>query len=182
MIAALPRYTRPRNRHLYAVPDRRVPRRPYVPVGRALHLLDLENLMGGPFAGRPAIRTAVQAYRDVAAVGPLDLVTISTNPALLLEAAAAWAGSALFVAGRGPDGADLALLRQVQNPVWVAQRFDRVVIGSGDGAFVTAAAELRRLGIAVGVVARPDALSRELARASTYVRVIYPADHEQEAA
>ena len=83
MLAALPRPASPRSRHLYIVPDRRVARRGYAPPGRALHLVDPENLMGGPFEGRAAIRAALEAFHDVAGVGPLDLVTISTNPALL---------------------------------------------------------------------------------------------------
>ena len=32
---------------LYAVPERRIGREAYVPAGRTLHLVDLENLMNG---------------------------------------------------------------------------------------------------------------------------------------
>lgn len=171
-----------RPRHLYVVPDRKVTRRRYVQPGRTLHLVDLENLMGGPFAGRAAIRRAVREYRAEAGVAAADLVVVATNPALLVEAAVAWSGGGRFLAGGGEDGADLALLDVVQDACWIAERFDRVVIGSGDGLFSDAAAALRRLGVVVGVVARHGRMSRRLAASSTYQRLLPALDHEQEAA
>jgi hypothetical protein len=158
-------------RGLYAVPDRVVERAPHVPVGRTLHLVDIENLMGGPFTGDNAMRESCRRYREAACVGLRDHVVIACNPALALEAARNWPGR-LLVAGRGPDGADLALLEQVRDARWVAQRFDRVVIGSGDGIFYDTAVALRSYGIAVGIVAVEGRLSRSLARTAHFIRVL----------
>jgi hypothetical protein len=158
-------------RGLYVVPDRVVERASHVPPGRTLHLVDVENLMGGPFAGGNAMRESSRRYREAANVGLRDHVVIGCNPALALEAACNWPGK-LLVAGRGPDGADLALLEQARDARWVAQRFDRVVIGSGDGIFCDMAAALRSYGVAVGVVAVEGSLSHSLARTAHFIRVL----------
>jgi uncharacterized LabA/DUF88 family protein len=55
------------------------------------------------------------------------------------------------------------------DPRVAARRFDRIVIGSGDGAFVDLAERLTAAGRRVEVVSRPASLSRRLARAATVV-------------
>lgn len=69
----------------------------------------------------------------------------------------------------GENGADLALL-QVLEQESVAERYDRVVLGSGDGIFAYAAAGLQAVGVDVTVVSRSDALSRRLGFAVRDVR------------
>lgn len=158
-------------RTLYVVPERRTPRASYAPAGRTLHLVDLENLMGGPFQPRSILRRVSDLYRTSAPVRNADHVIVAVNPALVVEAALAWSGARLLMAG-GPDGADLALLEEVQNVEWVASRYDRVVIGSGDGIFAPVADAIRTCGIAVGVVAQEGRMSMHLARCSHFRRFI----------
>lgn len=160
-----------RTRHLYLVPDRKIQRAKYVPAGRALHLIDLENLMGGPFGGRNILRATSDAFRETAQLKPGDHVIVGVNPALALEAGLAWP-QALLVRGAGPDGADLALLDQVADVARVGERFDRVVIGSGDGIFSSTAAALQDLGVSVGVVSREDGCSYRLARSVSCLRFL----------
>jgi hypothetical protein len=160
-----------RSRSLYLVPDRRVPRARHVSVGRALHLVDLENLMCGPLQPAIALRYAAARYEQVAVVRPDDHVVVAVNPALALDAGRAWPTARLLV-GRGPDGADRELLATLADTPWVAARYDRVVIGSGDGIFASALESLRALGIATGVVAPELGLSRDLRRRATFVRLI----------
>ncbi len=71
----------------------------------------------------------------------------------------------------GPDGADLALVEIVEMED-VAVRFDRIVIASGDGIFAHPAAQLQASGVAVTVVSRPDALSRQLKLAARDIRYL----------
>jgi hypothetical protein len=130
--------------------------------GRALHLLDIENLVGDPCADDLSVSAAVDAYRLLADVGPEDLAVVATNGRLALASGLAWPGALLRV-GRGPNGADLALLAEA-TPTDVALRFSRVVVGSGDGIFAETARELRRLGCEVVVVARPGSIARRLRR------------------
>ena len=143
----------------------------YVPRGRALHLVALENLMGGPLYGPVALRAAVEAYRAVSPVKPFDHVIVATNPGLALEAAAAWPAARLLVRG-GRDGADLALVDVVSDVAWTAARYDRIVVGSGDGIFVLAVASLRAAGVPVEVVSRRQSLSMSLAAIASSVAVL----------
>lgn len=158
-------------RSLYVVPERRAPRAPHVPAGRALHLVDLENLMRGPHQSRGVLGFASSLYRAAAPVCSGDHVVVAVNPALALEAGLEWPGARLLSAP-GPDGADRALLRQVENADWVASRFDRVVIGSGDGIFVRAVEALRVRGVAVGVVAPEHGASARLMSAPNFLRIV----------
>ena len=90
--------------------------------------------MGGPRAGPAAILRAVSDYREAAPVAVGDHVIIGTNPNLGVVANACWPSARLVVRG-GPDGADIALLGEVKDDCWVAARYDRIVVGSGDSVF-----------------------------------------------
>ena len=156
----------PRHLPRYAISDRRIPRAGYVPHGRTLHILDFENLCTGP-ERIPELRDLVaDSYRQVAEMTPGDHVVVGVNPNNLFPSAGVFPGCR-FVAGHGPDGADHALLKVVEDTDWVARRFDRVVIGSGDHCFVPVVVQLGRRGILVTVVAQRKCISLDLARAAT---------------
>lgn len=137
-----------------------------IPRGRTLHLIDIENLAGATrdLAGLVA---AGEAYRRSIEVRPDDHVVVGCDASILLAAHLVFPG-ARVVPGRGPDGADRALLA-CEHPDDIAARYDRVVIGSGDGAFCGLVWELRRRGVAVCVASRRKALSRDLRRAAGLV-------------
>lgn len=156
------------DRMLYLLPDRRVARAGHVPEGRALHLVDIENLVGGTVSARMDVNCALATYRRLAAVGPGDHVIIGAGPTLLPTAGQACRG-ARSVLGRGIDGADQALLSELRDVAWVATHYDRVVLGSGDGIFADALAAVRACGIAVGVVALSDQISWRLRRSADFV-------------
>src|SRR5699024_1946884 len=63
---------------------------------------------------------------------------------------------------KGPAGADLALLEVIEDLQWVADRFKRVVIASGDHIFAHAVAALKAVGVEVTVIAPPVGLSKQL--------------------
>ncbi|GAB7193458.1 hypothetical protein NUM3379_41680 [Kineococcus sp. NUM-3379] len=123
---------------------------PTLRTGRELHCLDVENLLGGPFFTRADVEALRGRWlREVA--GDRDvLVTLATSSAAgLLAAGTAWPGARLvWLPGR--DGADRALLEVLEEDV--AARFERVVVGSGDGAFTASAARLAEAGCEVAVV------------------------------
>lgn len=128
--------------------------------GRAVHLLDIENLTG---AGRPTTSqvTAVMAlYRYAVPVGPTDQFVVAVNHGALVAVGLAFRGVQLL-ARSGPDGADHALAEAARGDR-MDQRFDRVVIGSGDGYFADLAAWLADGGVHVTVVSHAEALSRRL--------------------
>jgi hypothetical protein len=132
------------------------------PTGRTLHLIDVENLAGGRAAGPKAVAPALAAYRRTIDVATDDHVVLGSGPLLAVAAGRAWPGGRLVV-GRGVDGADRALLRAA-DPTFLAARFDRIVVASGDHAFAGLVGELRARGVAVVVVSRPGALSADLRR------------------
>jgi hypothetical protein len=136
---------------------------------RTLHLIDVENLIGDPHPPMTAVAAALDEYRRRIPVGESDLAVLGTNGYLAFATKAAWPG-ALVRIGRGPDGADLALLEEA-NTDWVARRFDRVVLASGDGIFTSLVAQLRLLNIEVVVAARPYAVARSLKRVAQVVPI-----------
>ena len=120
---------------------------------RSLHLVDLENLTGGPNAPRAAALAAFDHYLDVAGWIPGDHVLRASSARLM--------GRIAFDLDRvpaskhvadGPDGADLLLLSLAPEAL-VASRYQRLVIGSGDGIFGDRARAVRDRGVEVDVVA-----------------------------
>lgn len=137
---------------------------------RALHLVDIENLAGGAHSSPEEMRSAITKYIRVAGFGAGDQMVVASSHHA--------AGAAWFAAPRrarrlvrsGPDGADLALLDELTDERLVG-RYERVVIGSGDGVFAESTARLHHLVEAVTVVAPcPESLSKRLRMACLDVR------------
>lgn len=149
----------------------RRPRPPWSPSGRTLHLIDVENLVGEFHADSERVVAAAIAYGQAVWVGPSDHVTVAAHPSLLFAASTAWPGARLL-AGHGPDGADLALLSSVTDVTGIAERFAKVILGSGDGIFGDFARTCRLHGVDVGVVACQGSLSDRLRRAASFVRLL----------
>ena len=128
---------------------------------RALHLVDLENLAGDPRASAVTALATFGEYLKLAEWRPGDHVIVASNPHLVakiaFDAPVPWSLHAAF----GEDGADTMLLSHAP-PEWVARRFGRLVVGSGDHIFAPRAAHARALGVEVLVVARADGCSHQL--------------------
>ncbi|MEU0521521.1 hypothetical protein [Streptosporangium sp. NPDC006007] len=135
--------------------------------GRAVHLLDVENLVG---AARPAtgvVRTMMSRYRERVPTGGMDQYVAAVNHGAMVSVGLALAGIQLLVRS-GPDGADHALIEVIRLDR-LADRFERVVIGSGDGTFTEFAGRLAGVGVQVVVVSRPGALNHRLRRTAGQV-------------
>ena len=143
----------------------------FVPAGRALHLVDVENLMGGPLQGHAALSASLASFARAAQVQPGDHVTVGVNPGLAFGVWDVWPHARLAVGG-GPNGADNALLATVEAVDWVAPRYDRIVVGSGDGIFSVVVATYRAMGIPVGLVSRATSLSMTMAALASWVALI----------
>jgi NYN domain len=134
---------------------------------RALHLVDIENLAGAPIPSLGQVAEVQDWYMARMAFGADDQVVMASSHLGLLNAALGWP-HARYRVRSGPNGADLELLDVLLHEN-VAARFNHVVIGSGDGAFRQAAANLAARGVRVTVVSRPDSLAAGLARVANYV-------------
>jgi hypothetical protein len=138
---------------------------------RTLHLVDVDNLLGDPRvtdAGRIAL--VFDTYRRAAMYTNGDHAVVATgcDARHVLEVELGWP-TARHCRRVGRNGADLALLEEAQ---WAAtsQRYARVVLGSGDGIFLTAFDLLRAVNIPVDIVCQRRSLSRALGdRASGHV-------------
>ena len=135
---------------------------------RTLHVIDLENLAAGADKSETEFLDVVDRYRSVARIAPEDVVEVAVDASAWSRVAFTLPPSWRVRFGYGRDGADRALLNAVDLRV-AAGRFDRVVIGSGDSAFVGLATSVTGAGRRVDVVSRPASLSRRLARAATVV-------------
>lgn len=138
---------------------------------RTLAVVDAENLLGPKRrnAYGEARRMATQ-LRGVAELADDDHIIVGSDVTLGLAIGRAFPGRRLVV-GRGPNGADHALLSALGSVRFLAARYRRVVIASGDGkAFALLARALRAAGVEVWLVSRPGSLSRALAREATVIR------------
>ncbi len=139
----------------------------WVPEGRLLHLVDVENLCGGSHVSGDSVAKAMHDYRDAVRVNSIDHVIVACSPQLVIPSHDAVPDARILV-GRGFDGADIALI-DAACVADVARRFDGVIIGSGDHIFTSVAASLRLAGVRVTVVSRQSALSASLGRVAEKV-------------
>lgn len=137
-----------------------------LPTGtRRVHLVDIENLVGAGTPTRRALTHAWFRYHALGLVGVNDHLILACNPAIAVDVRATWPAGRLMV-GRGPSGADRCLLRVLEHER-LPDRFREVILGSGDGIFTTAVADLHRAGGRVVVVSRPCSMSAQLRLAAT---------------
>lgn len=152
----------------------------WVPNGRALHLIDIENLLGkNPAEASPSeFVQAAAKYEAVAGPAAIDHLIVGCDPVNAIDAATALPGARL-VTRRGPDGGETAILDSLDADD-IARRYEHVYIASGDCAFTWLLYELIDRAVPVTfVVASKRSLSRRVARAlaSDESEVIYLDDH-----
>ena len=142
---------------------------------RELHLIDIENELGTgqvKAADIARFRTFYLKANNVPA--DAHIVVASSSSQNLLESAFGWP-SARTVWLPGHDGADRALLK-ITYEENVEQRYDKVVIASGDHIFAEAAEALQNLGVKVKVFARAVFVSVILRAACNDVELYSAAD------
>jgi hypothetical protein len=134
---------------------------------RTLHVVDIENLAGTAVPSLPQVSEVQGLYIARLGFGADDQVVMAASHLGLLNAALAWP-HARYRVRSGRNGADLELLDVLLHED-VPTRFAHVVIGSGDGMFVRAAAALTAGGVRVTVASRPESLSHHLRHAASDV-------------
>ena len=143
------------------------------PRGRRLHLVDVENLVGTPRPTATEVLACRQHYAELVKPACGDLCVVACNHGAGAEVGFSWPGVRRLWRS-GPDGADLALL-EVLTGESVSDRFEDVVVASGDGRFAEAVAWLAGCGVRATVVANRRSLSRRLELAATAV-VLFDAE------
>ena len=128
--------------------------------GRRLVVVDIENVVGGAVLTTEQAVGAHLSIKEVAALDGSEHVVIGTSHVGVVSSGLGWRGPRLVVRS-GENGADLALL-DVLIDERVEERFDEVVLVSGDGIFAEAIAALGAAGVDVTVVAPSGRCSRRL--------------------
>ena len=130
--------------------------------GRTLHLVDLENLLGARRTEEVAL-DGLQRYLALARWAPGDQMVVAADPQIVRQIAFDRPVPWSLHATRGDDAADAMLLAHAPVEL-VTRRYERLVVGSGDGIFVPRAREVREHGVGVVVIAPPDGVAARFLR------------------
>jgi hypothetical protein len=141
-------------------------RRKFMHTTRSLHLIDLENLCGSGLPPTSLIARVWRTYRYGVPTSPADHFIVGSSHGF---ASLAWfilpAQGIQRVVRSGQDGGELAILAGV-DLAHAANRFDRIVIASGDGMFTDTATTAREQGLHVHQVSGIGKCARTLANAA----------------
>lgn len=118
---------------------------------RTHHYIDIENLVCTGKLTATAVTWAKACWDRAVAPGEMDLFTIGCDFANVLEARRIIPG-ARIVCGRGPDGADLALIEAMRFDMMAGYASPRVTVGSGDHIFAPVLSDLAARGVETRVV------------------------------
>lgn len=139
----------------------------WVPAGRRLVVVDIENVLGGSGAGSTTVARALQFVDEAVGRTEHDVRYVACGVTLLTTANDVLPGGTLL--GRGVDGADKRLL-EVLDPAAVVGRFESVALVSGDGkAFADIVGALRAAGVPTDVYGPAGHTSARLCRAARTV-------------
>jgi hypothetical protein len=134
---------------------------------RRIVLIDIENIVGGGVEVPEQVHGAQAAIEAVVRPREQDHVVVACGRFSVDVAGFEWLGSHRLVFRGGRDGADLELLDILESEA-VGDRFDEVVLVSGDGIFADV---ISLLGCRtdVTVVSRIESCSRRLRMAAKHV-------------
>lgn len=143
---------------------------PLHPVDRSLHLVDLDNLVAGPW-NRHLVAASMGRYLAASDFHEGDHLVVAAEVTLARTAFFELPASARLLVGHGPDGADRRLLA-ASTPEFIASHYEQLVIGSGDHCFADVAREVKALGTAVTAVALQGSMSYDLGGAADKVHLL----------
>ncbi|MEO5662886.1 MAG: NYN domain-containing protein [Nocardioides sp.] len=140
---------------------------------RQIILVDIENVVGGAVLTAAAANWARTQIENVLALNCDTQVIIGTSHVGYLETALAWPNKQ-YAVNSGPDGADLALIDEID--ALRLERYDEIILVSGDGIFAEAVATLTGRGVDVTVVAHYGQCAGRLLMAASRTIYLQP-DH-----
>ena len=135
--------------------------------GRALHLIDAENLGGASLLDIRAVQRLRAQYMASVPIGPLDQFVLACAHASGAALGVGWPGGQHKWLS-GPDGGDICLASTVIDDN-IARRFEHVYMGSGDRGLAPFASHLAAQGVRVTAVTRIGSLSPKMRLATSAV-------------
>ncbi len=136
---------------------------------RQLHLVDVDNLTGGPTKDLDTHKEIREWYDIHSDRKSDDLCFVAMSHYSAFAATKAWEGSKVIWAS-GNDGADLALINTVEETKFSGIK--RVCLGSGDWIFKFALSPFVKNGIDVSICCRENSLSKSLKKMANEVTYI----------
>lgn len=130
---------------------------------RTAYFLDLDNLAGSGQPSADDIHRVLDEFERLCEPCQDDQVYCA-GTAISAYHCADYRPNYRVAVGRGKDGADRRLL-ELGDPDHVSRRFQRVVIGSGDGIFADVAQEYMTRGMRVELLVGKGALATSLRQA-----------------
>jgi hypothetical protein len=128
--------------------------------GRTAYFLDVDNLCQSGLAPKHMVEASLMAIRIRFQPNETDQIFCAATAKAAFFCKQFWPTCSVRV-GRGADGSDLRLLNDA-DPVWLSQRFNRVVIASADGIFAELAQQLQQLGVKVVIASTTAKVSHKL--------------------
>lgn len=139
----------------------------WVPIGRRLILVDIENLVGGSHITADIVTDAFEQLRSALGPSPHDVWTTACGPTLLAAAMSVFPSRVLL--GRGKDGADHRLV-DCLHPGDIIGRYESIVLASGDAvAFAEPVRQLAARGVPTDVFVGAGFIGADLYRAARSV-------------
>ena len=137
-------------------------------VPRRLVAVDVENVIGGAAHSIDEAGWAMRVVNAVIRLSPNDHVVLGASHFDAMTIGLAWESvhPRLLAPRSGANGADLAIL-EVLDAEHVEDRYDELVLVSGDGIFTGPVVRLTGLGLPVRVAAHRGRVARRLQAAAT---------------
>ena len=132
---------------------------------RRLIVVDIENVVEGAVVTEGLAQWARNIIETAVSIADDEQVVVAMSHVGLLNTSAAWPTARLRVRS-GQDGADRELLQVLQTER-IAERFDEVVLVSGDGIFTDVVSRLGGQGVRVTAVAWKHCMSARLRLAAS---------------
>lgn len=145
---------------------------PTVRPERRIVLIDAENANGGPLRTCAQAQWGRRVLTTTLGLQDGDQVVLACNEdsTSVLNLFSAWGEGPRIVTGRGPNGADKALISVMHENL--PNRFAELVLVSGDKIFAKRVAALAAQGLPTRVLSHPDLLSARLRIAATSIEPI----------
>lgn len=146
----------------------------WVPAGRRLVIVDIENVVGGSNAHSSLVDAAMRLVDRLVGRTEHDVRYVACGVQLFATANDVLPSGTLL--GRGIDGADNRLL-ELLDPAAVVGRYDAVALVSGDGrAFADVVEALRLAGVPTDLYGPEGHTSARLRRSARSVTPIHVGD------
>lgn len=128
--------------------------------------IDIENYNGGPVTSKAQAKWCYRTICNWIKPEDNDLIVVAADASTMTNLHEEWR-SHRMLAGYGENGADLRLLESLDESI--ADRFNEVILVSGDGIFAQKISQLAVQGIRTTVYCHKYGLAKRLAFAATTV-------------